>query len=620
MVRGTSSHSRFATVRSNPKQRVTVTAGPDERSSDDQSCRSFSPCIANGAERSKFEQLKADSDYLREPLATELENELPNFTDGAVQLLKFHGSYQQDNRDNRQKGQDKDWQMMLRLRSPAGRIPASLYLALDDLADRLGNGTLRVTTRQAFQMHGIRKHNLREVIGTIVRGMGSTLAACGDINRNVMAPAAPFEKGAYPAARQLANDIADTLSPVAAEGAYLDLWVDGELSYRIKPSRGVKKVRERQHEGGVFSGDGDEPLYGTTYLPRKFKCAVTVPGDNSVDLLTQDIGLVAFTNASGELRGCNVYVGGGMGRTHNKEETFARTADPLGYVDAEHVLDLVQAILALQRDYGDRNNRRHSRMKYLIHDQGIAWFKQELKNTYFKHPLKGMRLEPKNKLADYLGWHRQSAGKWFVGIPLLCGRLSGDLKRGLRQLVETYQLETRLTPNQDLLLCNIGTAQRGSVRAALEAMGVDAPDAPPLLARHAIACPALPLCGLAVTEAERILPEVLDRLDAQLRRLEIEKSMLVRMTGCPNGCARPYMAELGLVGDGVNQYQVWLGGAPNLTRLAEPYLEKMPLEKLESTLEPLLQGWKAAGGRRSFGDYVAKLGRDQVKSMLASAA
>jgi len=599
---------------------VTVTSGPDERSSEHQGDRSFSPCIANGAERSKFEQLKADSGYLREPLATELGNDLAHFSDGAVQLLKFHGSYQQDNRENRQKGQDKDWQMMLRLRSPAGRIPASLFLALDDLSDRLGNGTLRVTTRQAFQMHGIRKHNLREVIGTIVRGLGSTLAACGDINRNVMAPAAPFEKGAYPAARRLANDIADTLSPVAAEGAYLDLWVDGELSYRIKPSREVKKVRERQNEGGVFSGDGNEPLYGTTYLPRKFKCAVTVPGDNSVDLLTQDIGLVAFADASGALRGCNVYVGGGMGRTHNKEETFARTADPLGYVDAEHVLDLVQAILALQRDYGDRNNRRHSRMKYLIHDQGIAWFKQELKRTYFQHPIQGMRLEPKTKLEDYLGWHRQSAGKWFVGIPLLCGRLSGDLKRGLRQLVQTYQLEIRLTPNQDLLLCNIGTAQRGSVRNALEAMGITAPDAPPLLARHAIACPALPLCGLAVTEAERILPDVLDRLDAQLRRLEIEKSMLVRMTGCPNGCARPYMAELGLVGDGVNQYQLWLGGTPNLTRLAEPYLEKMPLEQLETTIEPLLQGWKAAGGRRSFGDYVAKLGRDQVESLLASAA
>ncbi|MEB3167543.1 MAG: NADPH-dependent assimilatory sulfite reductase hemoprotein subunit, partial [Synechococcaceae cyanobacterium] len=506
--------------------------------------------MATGAERSKFEQLKADSDYLRDPLAEELQNDLPNFTDGAVQLLKFHGSYQQDNRENRQKGQERDWQMMLRLRSPGGRIPASLFVAMDDLSNRLGNGTLRVTTRQAFQMHGIRKHNLREVIGTIVRGMGSTLAACGDINRNVMAPAAPFEKGAYPAARQLANDIADTLSPTAAEGAYLDLWVDGELSYRIKPSRSVKQVRERQQQGGVFSGDAQEPLYGTTYLPRKFKCAVTVPGDNSVDLLTQDIGLVAFADANGELRGCNVYVGGGMGRTHNKEETFARTADALGYVDAEHVLDLVQAILALQRDYGDRNNRRHSRMKYLIHDQGIAWFKQELKANYFAHPIKGLRLEPKAKFEDYLGWHRQSAGKWFVGLPLLCGRLAGELKSGLRQLVDTYQLEIRLTPNQDLLLCNIGTAQRASVRMALEALGITAPEAPSLLARHAIACPALPLCGLAVTEAERILPEVLDRLDAQLRRLEIEKSLLVRMTGCPNGCARPYMAELGLVGDG----------------------------------------------------------------------
>jgi sulfite reductase (ferredoxin) len=580
---------------------------------------SFSPCLANGAERTKFEQLKADSGYLKEPLLTELGNDRPNFSEGAVQLLKFHGSYQQDNRENRVKGQEKDWQMMLRLRSPGGRIPAQLYLAIDELADQLGNGTLRATTRQAFQMHGVRKENLKEVIGTIVRSLGSTLAACGDINRNVMAPAAPYEKGAYPAARQLAADIADLLTPTAAEGSYLDLWVDGELSYRIKPTTPVKKARSRQSEGAVFSGDANEPLYGTTYMPRKFKVAVTVPGDNSVDLLTQDIGLVAFADAAGALKGCNVYVGGGMGRTHNKEETFARTADPLGYVAADHVLDLVQAIAALQRDYGDRNNRRHARMKYLIHDRGIAWFKQELKAKYFPHPIKGLRLEPKTKLEDYLGWHRQSAGKWFVGIPVLCGRLQGELKQGLRQLVSTYQLEIRLTPNQDLLLCNIGTAQRGSVREALAALGLETPEAPPLLARHAIACPALPLCGLAVTEAERILPEVLERLDSQLRRLEIEKPILVRMTGCPNGCARPYMAELGLVGDGVNQYQLWLGGTPNLSRLAEPYLERMPLDNLETTLEPLLLGWKQAGGRRSFGDYVAKLGRDAVQELLPNA-
>ena len=569
---------------------------------------------------SKFEQLKASSGHLKEPLLTELANDAPNFTEGAVQILKFHGSYQQDNRENRRKGAEKDWQMMLRLRNPGGRVPGPLYLAIDELADRLGNASLRVTTRQAFQMHGVRKENLKEVIGTIVRHLGSTLSACGDINRNVMAPAAPFEKGGYPAARKLADEIADLLAPQAAEGSYLDLWVDGELSYRIKPSPEVAKVKERQHEGAVFSGDSAEPLYGSTYLPRKFKVAVTVPGDNSVDLLTQDIGLVLFCDPQGSPLGCNVYVGGGMGRTHNKEETFARTADRLGYVAYGHVLDLLQAIVALQRDHGDREQRRHARMKYLIHDRGVDWFRQELQARYFAHPIKAMRLEPKTKLEDYLGWHRQSRGLWFVGLPVLCGRLSGELKSGLRRLVDTYKLEVRLTPNQDLLLCNIGTAQRSTIRDALAGLGIHAPEAPAPLQRHALACPALPLCGLAVTEAERILPSVLERLEAQLLRLEISKSVLVRMTGCPNGCARPYMAEIGLVGSGVDQYQLWLGGTPNLSRLAEPYLEKMPLEDLETTLEPLLKAWQSTGGRRSLGDFVVKSGRDTVQQWLAAGA
>ncbi|MEB3173267.1 MAG: sulfite reductase, ferredoxin dependent [Cyanobacteriota bacterium] len=577
------------------------------------------PSIASGADRTKFEQLKADSGHLKEPLLSELGNDLPNFTDRAVQILKFHGSYQQDNRDNRQKGQDKDWQMMLRLRNPGGRVPAALFLALDDLAERYGNGTLRATTRQAFQMHGVRKENLKEVIGTIVRSLGSTLAACGDINRNVMAPAAPFETGAYPAARDLAESIADLLSPQAAEGSYLDLWVDGDLRYRIKPAAAVKKVKARQSEGAVASGDPAEPLYGSTYMPRKFKVAVTVPGDNAVDLLTQDIGLVQFADPNGRPQGCNVYVGGGMGRTHNKEETFARTADALGFVAQEHVLDLVQAIVALQRDHGDRAQRRHARMKYLIHERGIGWFRQELAR-YFCHPIMGLRREPPRKLADYLGWHRVAAGRWFVGLPLLCGRLAGTQKSGLRRLVETYQLELRLTPNQDILLCNIATSQRAEVQQALTAIGFATPDAPPLLARHAIACPALPLCGLAVTEAERIFPEVLERLDAQLQRLGISKSVLVRMTGCPNGCARPYMAEIGLVGSGVDQYQLWLGGTPGLNNLAEPYLERMPLAELESTLEPLLMAWQQAGGRRSFGSFINASGRQRVSELLGSAS
>ena len=568
----------------------------------------------------KAEQRKLDSSHLREPLLTELANDDIRFTEDAVQLLKFHGSYQQNHRELRKTDKVRCWQMMLRLRNPGGRVPAQLFLALDDLSNRLGDGTLRATTRQAFQMHGIPKADLKEVIGTIVRNLGSTLAACGDINRNVMAPPAPFEKGGYPAARRLADDIADLLSPEAAEGSYLDMWVDGDLSYRFKPSLDVRKARQRQSEGGVFSGSSEEPLYGDTYLPRKFKVAVTVPGDNSVDLLTQDIGLVAFTDPSGSLRGCNVYVGGGMGRTHNKEETFARTADPLGYVQASDVLDVVQAILALQRDHGDRDVRKHARMKYLIHDRGIQWFRDTLRKDYFKGELKGLRNEPKPKLLDYLGWHRQKAGLWFVGLPLMCGRLEGAMKQGLRKIVETYQLEIRLTANQDLLLCNIGTAQRATIREALAELGFDVAVEPSPLARHAIACPALPTCGLAITESERVLPDVIDRLDAQLRRLEIEKSLLVRMTGCPNGCARPYMAELGLVGNGVNQYQLWLGGTPNLQRLARPYLDKLPLDDLETRLEPLLISWKSAGGRRSFGDHIEKLGDQAVNELLTASA
>ncbi len=580
-----------------------------------------SPCIANNSPRAKFEQFKADSNYLNEPLQSELLNESDHFTNDAVQLLKFHGSYQQDDREHRKRGgTGKDWQMMLRLRNPAGYVPGPLFVALDELSDRLGNQTLRVTTRQCFQMHGIKKGNIKEVIGTIVKSMGSTLAACGDVNRNVMAPAAPYEKGSYPAARKLADDIADVLSPKKAEKTYIDLWVDGEMKYAIKPSSEVKKIRKLQLKPGVFSGDKKEPLYGATYLPRKFKCATTVPGDNSVDILTHDIGLVTFTNKKGVLEGCNVYVGGGMGRTHNLDTTFARIADPIGYVEGEYILELVQSILALQRDYGDRKTRRHSRLKYVLHDMGVDWFKKQLTTKYFTRQIENLKNEGGTILEDYLGWHQQSEKLWFVGLPLLSGRLAGRVKKELRNIVEKYALDVRLTPNQDLLLCNIGNYQKASVKKALINIGFTNPGTPDPLARHAMACPALPLCGLAMTEAERFLPELLERINNQLKILEINKSILIRVTGCPNGCARPYMAELALVGSGLNQYQLWLGGSTNLKRLATPYLQKMPIEELEKTLKPLFLSWKDTGTSSSLGDHVTKLGSESVMSLLTSSA
>ena len=565
---------------------------------------------------SKAEKRKLFSGHLREPLLTELSNDEIRFSEDAVQLLKFHGSYQQNHRELRKTDKVKCWQMMLRLRNPGGRVPAQLFSALDDLSNQYGNGTLRITTRQAFQMHGIPKSDLKSVIGTIIKNLGSTLAACGDINRNVMAPAAPFENNGYPAARKLADEIADLLSPKAAEGSYLDMWVDGELSYRFKPAKPVRQARERQLEKGVFSGSQDEPIYGDTYLPRKFKVAVTVPGDNSVDLLTQDIGLVLFTNKNGTMRGCNVYVGGGLGRTHNQEDTFARIAEPLGYVDAKNIFDLLQSIMALQRDHGDRDVRKHARMKYLLHNRGIEWFRETLIKDYYKIDIKSLINESTPKLMDYLGWHRQKPGLWFVGLPFMCGRLEGSVKAGIRAIVERYQLEIRLTPNQDLLLCNIGSNQKSSIKSELTDLGFELPAEVAPLVRHALACPALPTCGLAVTESERVLPDVLERLDSQLNHLEIKKSILVRMTGCPNGCARPYMAELGLVGSGVNQYQLWLGGSANLQRLARPFLQKMPLEDLETTIEPLLLSWKDFGGRRGFGEHISKLGDATVQEML----
>ena len=595
---------------------LTTTSGTQEAGLDRMLDGPSIPTESIDTALSKAEKRKLYSGHLREPLLTELSNEDIRFSEDAVQLLKFHGSYQQNHRELRKTDKIKCWQMMLRLRNPGGRVPAQLFSALDDLSNQYGNGTLRITTRQAFQMHGIPKADLKTVIGTIIKNLGSTLAACGDINRNVMAPAAPFENNGYPAARKLADEIADLLSPKAAEGSYLDMWVDGDLSYRFKPAKHVKQARERQFDEGVFSGSKSEPIYGDTYLPRKFKVAVTVPGDNSVDLLTQDIGLVLFTNKNGSMRGCNVYVGGGLGRTHNQDDTFARIADPLGYVEAENIFDLLQSIMALQRDHGDREVRKHARMKYLLHNRGIQWFRETLINNYFKKDIHKLINESPAKLMDYLGWHRQKPGLWFVGLPFMCGRLEGTVKAGIRAIIEKYQLEVRLTPNQDLLLCNIGSSQKSSIKSELSDLGFELPAEVAPLARHALACPALPTCGLAITESERILPDVLERLDSQLNHLEIKKSILVRMTGCPNGCARPYMAELGLVGSGVNQYQLWLGGSANLQQLARPFLQKMPLEDLETTIEPLLLSWKDAGGRRGFGEHITKLGDATVQEML----
>ena len=570
---------------------------------------------------SKVEGIKERSDFLREPVASELKNDLNYFSEDAIQLMKFHGSYQQDNRENRVKGQEKDYQMMLRTRSPGGFIPPELYLALDRLSDQYGNHTMRATTRQGFQLHGILKRNLKETIAEIVKNMGSTLGACGDLNRNVMAPPAPFKnRPEYALAIEYANRIADLLTPQT--GAYYEIWLDGEKAISAEEHPDVIAARSRNGNGTIVH-DSEEPIYGSLYLPRKFKAAVTVPGDNSVDLFSQDLSLVVISNPDGSLKGFNIYAGGGLGRTHRKEETFARLADPIGYVEGKDVYDAVKAIVCTQRDYGNRNDRRQSRLKYLINEWGVEKFRTEAEQ-YFGKPFKPMKKVEKWVYLDFLGWQDQGDGKHFVGISIENGRVKDDgefrLKSALKKIIETYRLPMILTPSQNAILYDVRPEDKDTIAQILADHGIKSETEIDSLERYSMACPALPLCGLATAEAERIMPSILERMRNVLIKVGLpDESFITRMTGCPNGCARPYLAEVGFVGNGANQYQLWLGASPNQTRLAEVYIEILNADDLETTLEPVFAFFKKRRRKdESFGDFCHRLGFEAIRAFAES--
>jgi sulfite reductase (ferredoxin) len=569
---------------------------------------------------SKLEGIKERSNQLREPLASELLLDTNSFTEEAIQILKFHGSYQQDNRDNRVKGQEKDYQMMLRTRSPGGIIPPELYRALDKLSDDYGNGTMRATTRQGFQLHGILKKDLKTVMATIVQNMGSTLGACGDLNRNVMAPPAPYaNRPEYQYAWEYANNIADLLTPQT--GAYYEIWLDGEKVISGEEHPEVVAARQQQNDRLLFS-DGEEPIYGQHYMPRKFKCSVTVPGDNSVDLFSQDLSLVVVVDDQKQLLGFNIYAGGGLGRTHNKEETFARAADPIGFVEQQDVYQAVKAIVAVQRDYGDRHTRRHARLKYLINDWGVEKFRTAVEEYFGKafHPLKAL---PEFKYEDFLGWHEQGDGKLFLGISVENGRVKDDgdfrLKSALRLINERYALPIRVTPHQNILLYEIEPTQKADLQTILQDHGVQPVEALDTLVRYSMACPALPTCGLAITESERAIPAILERIRTLLTNVGLkDEHFVIRMTGCPNGCARPYLAELGFVGQSPESYQIWLGADPHQTRLADIYADRVHINDLENLLEPLLIFFKRdRQPSESFGDFCHRMGMETLRHFSA---
>jgi sulfite reductase (ferredoxin) len=551
----------------------------------------------------------------------QLQTEDISVSKDAYQILKYHGSYQQSNREI--KGKIKDFQFMLRLKQPAGEVPPELYRLLDDLSRDMGQGDLRATTRQCFQIHGIRKGNLKTVISSIMKIGSSTVGACGDVSRNVMVTPAPFKSPAYEAARVWGKVCAQLFRPMTP--AFSQIWMDGQQPPREfwdKEVAGYNVDEAMTYDSGrgVVLPDKVEPIYGDRYLPRKFKIAVTVPGDNSLDIYTNDIGLVVIMNdETGELEGFNVMVGGGMGRTHNKENTFARAADHLGYVPKEDAMELLKCIVASQRDHGNRDVRANARMKYLVHTLGIDNFRK-LVESYFGKPIQPWKHIAEWKYSDWMGWWDQGDGKLFYGQHVDNGRVKdeGDfrLKSALRVLVDKYNLSMILSPTQSIIFRDVDPKDKDDIEAVLREHGIKPLEQVDPLARLAMACPALPLCGLAQTEAERIMPSFLERIRALLDKMGLsDEEILIRMTGCPNGCARPYMAELAFVGDGPRNYQVWLGGSPVLTRTGYPYMARMKVDDLEKTLEPILAMFVEQRQQfETFGDFTHRVGAEAVEA------
>ncbi|MBO1438134.1 Sulfite reductase [ferredoxin] [Calidithermus roseus] len=542
------------------------------------------------AKLSKVEYVKIASNRLRGPVDAELHNGTDHFSEEGYQILKFHGIYQQDDRDVRKarkaQGLGPDYSFMIRVAIPGGVLTPEQYLALDRLADELGNATLRITTRQAIQYHGVRKGGLKPLMQVLNRNLLTTLSACGDVVRNIVACPAPFADRQRSELMRYAKELSDRLKPRTR--AYYEIWLDGERAASLEES---------------------EPLYGDTYLPRKFKIGFAFPGDNCVDVYTQDIGIVPVVGERG-LEGFTLLVGGGLGQSHGAKDTHPVLAKPLTTVGPEQFFEVVEAIVKVQRDHGRRDDRKFSRMKYLVEAWGIERFKAEVER-YVGYALPEAR--PLEWLSgdDHLGWHEQGDGKLFFGLFVENGRVKENLRAAIREVVQRFAPEVRLTAQQNILFVGVDPSDQAAIEAIFRNHGVALPGTLPLAVQNAMACPALPTCGLAITESERVMPEVIREFDALLGRLELHDGPIphVRMTGCPNGCARPYSAEVGLVGRSLGSYTIYLGGSPLGTRLGQVYLDNVKREEIVNRLEPLLAAYKHERLEgEAFGDYCDRVG------------
>ncbi len=497
------------------------------------------------------------------------------FSEDDSQFIKFHGIYQQDDRDLRKTG--KKYIFMVRGRLPGGLVHPDLYLAFDRLSESYGNQTLRVTSRQSFQFHGVVKSGLGPLMKGIHDSLCTTLAACGDVSRNVMAPSTPSVSPAADLVLQDAKRLSDSLLP--STEAYHAIWVDG-VQLDLADPKNKEFV---------------DPLYGKTYLPRKFKIGMAIPPLNDVDVFTHCMGLIAIVH-EGRLEGYNLTAGGGMGMSHGNAETYPRVADVVGFLTPDQVVEVAKAVLTVHRDFGDRSNRKHARLKYVIAERGVDWFRGELEKR-LGFPLKAAKPFEFKQQGDLFGWHQQSDGKWFLGLYIQAGRLADvgttRLKTALRSVVATFRPEVRLTPSQNLLLAGIHESDRAAISTVLAKHGVDIQNQATALHRASMACVSLPTCGLALAESERFLPSLLSRLDQLLAETGLPgEEIVIRMTGCPNGCVRPYMAELGFVGKAPGKYQIYVGGNESSTRMNRLYRDGVREADLEQELRPVFQRFK----------------------------
>jgi sulfite reductase (NADPH) hemoprotein beta-component len=542
------------------------------------------------SELTPVERIKSGSRGLRGTLAASIADPTTGaLAEDDAQLLRLHGSYQQDDRDIREERRQQKleplWRFMVRLRLPGGVCTPAQWLAIDDLARRYANGSLRLTTRQTFQLHGIAKGRLKATMAALNAALLDTIATCGDVNRNVIASSNPVESPAHAEVADWARRLSEYLLPRTR--AYHEIWLDGE---KLAGSPEV------------------EPVYGQSFLPRKFKAAIAVPPSNDVDVFAHDLGFIAIVEG-GQLVGFNLTVGGGLGATHGDPKTFPRLADLAGFLPPEALLKVAEAVVTTQRDFGDRTNRKHARLKYTIADRGLAWFTAEVEKRA------GITLGPARPFAftansDRFGWQQALDGRWHRTLRIPAGRIVDHFDRpwlsGLREIARVHRGDFRLTANQNVTIAGVTDEARADIDALIASYRLDVAERGGPLRRDALACVALPTCPLAMAEAERYLPQLLGRVETLLDSHGLAGVPLsLRMTGCPNGCARPYLAEIGLIGKAPGRYNLHLGGDARGERLNVLYRENLDEAQLLAVLDGLFGSYAAERGPdERFGDFL----------------